>query len=66
MSLIEIDNFINIINKAIDDGNINILMKAITHYENKIPIKYITIGKTILTELLTEKMEEVLISDLFK
>ena len=66
MSLIEIDNFINIINKAIDDGNINILMKAITHYENKIPIKYIKTGKTILTELLTEKMETVLISDLFK
>jgi len=62
MSLLDIDEFINIINNAIDDGNVDILVKAITHYQNSIPIYYISTGKNILYELLIEKMELTQIS----
>jgi hypothetical protein len=52
-----VDEFIIIIDKAIDDGNVDILVKAITHYQNSIPINYIKSAKNILYELLIEKME---------
>jgi RNA 3'-terminal phosphate cyclase len=52
-----IDEFIIIIDNAINDGNVDILVKAITHYQNSIPINYINSAKIILYELLIEKME---------
>jgi hypothetical protein len=52
-----VDEFITIIDKAIDDGNVDILVKAINYYQNRIPINYIKSAKNILYELLIEKME---------
>ena len=52
-----VDEFITIIDKAIDDGNVDILVKAINYYQNSIPINYISTAKNILYELLIEKME---------
>jgi len=62
MSIQAIDEFIAIINTAIDSGNITILTQAISDYENKIPIKYINISKNILYELLIENLETTCIS----
>lgn len=66
MSIQTIDEFIAIINTTIDYGNIAILTQAITYYENKIPIKYINISKTILYELLIEKLEATTICESFQ
>jgi hypothetical protein len=52
-----IDEFITIITNAIDDGNVDNLVKAINYYQNSIPINYIKSAKIILYELLIEKME---------
>ena len=52
-----VDEFITIIDKAIDNGNIDNLAKAINYYQNSIPINYINCAKIILYELLIEKME---------
>lgn len=52
-----VDEFITIIDNAIHNGNIDNLVKAITHYQNSIPINYINSAKIILYELLIEKME---------
>jgi hypothetical protein len=52
-----IDEFITIIDNAIDDGNVDNLAKAINYYQNSIPINYIKSAKIILYELLIEKME---------
>ena len=52
-----VDEFITIIDKAIDNGNIDNLVKAINYYQNSIPINYIVSAKIILYELLIEKME---------
>lgn len=65
MSIETIDKFIDIINTAIDSGDIAILVKAIKDYENNIPINYITCCKSILYDLLVEKMEATLISSSF-
>jgi hypothetical protein len=52
-----VDEFIIIIDNAIDNGNIDNLAKAINYYQNSIPINYIKCAKNILYELLIEKME---------
>jgi hypothetical protein len=52
-----VDEFITIIDNAIDDGNVDNLAKAINYYQNSIPINYINSAKIILYELLIEKME---------
>ena len=52
-----VDEFITIIDNAIDNGNIDNLVKAINYYQNSIPINYIKCAKIILYELLIEKME---------
>ena len=65
MSIETIDKFIDIINTAIDSGDIAILVKAIKDYENNIPTNYITCCKSILYDLLVEKMEATLISSSF-
>jgi hypothetical protein len=52
-----VDKFITIIDNAIDNGNIDNLVKAINYYQNSIPINYINCAKIILYELLIEKME---------
>ena len=65
MSIETIDKFIDIINTAIDSGDIAILVKAIKDYENSIPTNYITCCKSILYDLLVEKMEATLISSSF-
>ena len=57
MSIQTIDKFIIIIDNAIDNGNVDNLVKAINYYQNSIPINYINCAKTILYELLIEKME---------
>jgi hypothetical protein len=62
ISIQAIDEFIAIINTAIDSGNITSLTQAISDYENKIPIKYINISKNILYELLIENLETTCIS----
>jgi len=64
-SIEDIDNFIEIINTAIDNGDVTILVKAIKDYENSIPTNYITCCKSILYDLLVEKMEATLISSSF-
>jgi|UniRef100_A0A6C0CC94 hypothetical protein len=57
MSIQTIDEFITIIENAIDNGNLENLAKAINYYQNSIPINYISTAKNILYELLIEKME---------
>jgi hypothetical protein len=62
MSIQTIDKFISVINNAIDNGNVDNLVKAINYYQNSIPINYINCAKNILYELLIEKMECVKIN----
>ncbi len=52
-----VDEFITIIDNAINTGNIDNLAKAISHYQNSIPINYINCAKIMLYDLLIEKME---------
>jgi hypothetical protein len=62
MNFKHIDTFIKIVNKTIDNGNINLLEKAIKKYQNTIPNKYIKCAWVILDELLIEKMEILMVS----
>jgi len=62
MSFKNIDNFIKIVNSTIDNGNINLLEKAIKKYQNTIPNKYIKCAKVILDELLIEKMDSLILN----
>jgi hypothetical protein len=62
MNFKHIDTFIKIVNKTIDNGNINLLEKAIKKYQNTIPNKYIKCAKVILDELLIEKMEILMVN----
>jgi len=66
MTIQDIETFIAIIESAIDKGNINDLEKALKDYGNKIPKNYIANGKSILYELLIEKMEAIQFYNLFK
>jgi hypothetical protein len=62
MNFKHIDNFVKIVNRTIDNGNINLLEKAIKKYQNIIPNKYIKCAKVILDELLVEKMESLIVN----
>lgn len=52
------DNFLYIIDLAIESGNASILQKAIKTYKD-IPEVYINMAKTIYLQLITEQIEEI-------
>ena len=63
MSIQAVDEFIAIIDTTINTGNVTTLMQAINYYEDKIPINYINTSKSILYELLLEKLETTTICE---
>ena len=52
------DNFLYIIDLAIESGNASILQQAIKTYKD-IPEVYINMAKTIYLQLITEQIEEI-------
>lgn len=52
------DNFLYIIDTAIESGNASIIQQAIKYYKN-IPEVYINMAKTIYLQLITEQIEEM-------
>jgi hypothetical protein len=50
------DNFLYIIDTAIESGNASIIQQAIKDYKN-IPEVYINMAKTIYLQLITEQIE---------
>jgi hypothetical protein len=52
------DNFLYIIDTAIESGNASILQKAIKTYKD-IPEVYINMAKTIYLQLITEQIEDI-------
>ena len=52
------DNFLYLIDLAIESGNASILQQAIKTYRN-IPDVYINMAKTIYLQLITEQIEEI-------
>lgn len=52
------DNFLYIIDLAIESGNVSLLQQAIKTYEN-IPDVYINMAKNIYLQLITEQIEEI-------
>lgn len=52
------DNFLYMIDLAIESGNASIIQQAIKTYKD-IPEVYINMAKTIYVELITEKIEEI-------
>lgn len=63
MNIQAVDEFIAIIDTTINTGNVTTLMQAINYYEDKIPINYINTSKSILYELLLEKLETTTICE---
>lgn len=63
MSIQAVDEFIAIIDTTINTGNVTTLMQVINYYEDKIPINYINTSKSILYELLLEKLETTTICE---
>lgn len=52
------DNFLYMIDLAIESGNASIIQQAIKTYKD-IPEVYINMAKTIYVELITEKIEDI-------
>jgi hypothetical protein len=52
------DNFLYIIDTAIESGNASILQQAIKTYKD-IPEVYINMAKTIYLQLITEQIEDI-------
>lgn len=52
------DNFLYMIDLAIESGNASIIQQAIKTYKD-IPEVYINMAKTIYVELITEQIEEI-------
>jgi hypothetical protein len=52
------DNFLYIIDTAIESGNASILQQAIKTYKD-IPDVYINMAKTIYLQLITEQIEDI-------
>lgn len=52
------DNFLYLIDLAIESGNASILQQAIKTYRD-IPEVYINMAKTIYLQLITEQIEEI-------
>lgn len=52
------DNFLYIIDTAIESGNASIIQQAIKTYKN-IPEVYINMAKTIYLQLITEQIEDI-------
>jgi hypothetical protein len=52
------DNFLYIIDLAIESGNTSIIQQAIKDYKD-IPEIYINMAKTIYLQLITEQIEEI-------
>jgi len=52
------DNFLYIIDTAIESGNASLIQQAIKDYKN-IPEVYINMAKTIYLQLITEQIEEI-------
>ena len=50
------DNFLYIIDTAIESGNASLIQQAIKDYKN-IPEVYINMAKTIYLQLITEQIE---------
>ena len=55
------EQFLYIVDTAIEQGNPNILQKAIKEYEHKISDRYINMAKTMYQELILEKIEDMII-----
>tara|TARA_B100001059_G_C17374286_1_gene351249 strand:+ start:32 stop:232 length:201 start_codon:yes stop_codon:yes gene_type:complete len=53
------DQFLYIINVAIENGDPNILREAIKNYQNLISDTYIKIAKDMYFQLITEKVEDL-------
>jgi len=52
------DNFLYIIDTAIESGNASIIQQAIKTYKD-IPEVYINMAKTIYLQLITEQIEDI-------
>lgn len=52
------DNFLYMIDFAIESGNASVLEQAIKTYRN-IPDVYINMAKTVYLQLITEQIEEI-------
>jgi hypothetical protein len=52
------DNFLYIIDTAIESGNASIIQQAIKMYKD-IPEVYINMAKTIYLQLITEQIEDI-------
>ena len=52
------DNFLYIIDTAIESGNASMIQQAIKTYKD-IPEVYINMAKTIYLQLITEQIEEI-------
>lgn len=53
------DQFLYIIDVAIEKGDPNILREAIKNYQNLIPQTYIKMAKDMYFQLITEKVEDL-------
>ena len=53
------DQFLYIIDTAIEEGNPTILQKAITEYEGKISVTYINMAKSMYEQLILEKIDDM-------
>ena len=56
------DNFLYIIDLAIESGNTSIIQQAIKDYKD-IPEVYINMAKTIYLQLITEQIEEITLTN---
>jgi len=56
------DNFLYIIDLAIESGNTSIIQQAIKDYKD-IPEIYINMAKTIYLQLITEQIEEITLTN---
>ena len=56
------DNFLYIIDLAIESGNTSIIQQAIKDYKD-IPKIYINMAKTIYLQLITEQIEEITLTN---
>lgn len=53
------DQFLYIIDTAIEEGNPNILQLAIKEYDGKISVTYINMAKTMYEQLIVEKIDNM-------
>jgi len=55
------DQFLYMVDIAVEQGNPNMLLSAIKEYNDKIPLIYINMAKNMYQELILEKIDNMTI-----